>query len=102
MGLHYLNPDDEPRECPARCEQGWHRNDADTCSYACESCYGTGLLGDPEAKPDVDVFYGKIREVDAPGWLYDTGVGFLSNPQGPFPTEAAALTAAREANNDST
>lgn len=51
----------------------------------------------------VDVFYGKIREANTPGWMYvPLNVGALdkiappnSDPRGPYPTEAEALAAAR-------
>lgn len=55
MPLHYLNPDDEPRECDVCDGSGiapgydgvpWHNT---TCG-ACAS----GRLGNPDAGPDLD------------------------------------------------
>ena len=113
MPLYYSDPSREPRECPAceRCDEcsgeRWphDRHDAH-CSLAdgpqharaCSECNGTGRLGDPEARPDIDIrrslyrgeerFWFKVEPRIRSGALMDSG---------PYPTESAALTAARAA-----
>lgn len=66
---------------------------------------------DPHALPDIEVFYLDATEAGADdesepigaGWFYAFGFpGCLhdSDPVGPYPTEAEALAAAREGNEN--
>lgn len=110
MSLFYLNPDDEPRECPGL---EWERTVTEpdgwgvprvvagqrgiTHAHGCP-CNGTGRLGNPEARAEI-VIYG-------PHALMSNGdEGFVAYAARPAmgvrladgPTEALALEAAREA-----
>lgn len=110
MSLHYLDPDRELRECP-KCSK---LRNISTMSFAerrryqavadqCPGCGGTGRLGMEGAEPDVNVFtWGGTLDADR-GWYYaqwpplsDPTGETISPTFGPFPTEAAALAAARK------
>lgn len=106
MGLFYLNPDDEPRECPAFAFSRSipHPTDCPT------GCNGTGRLGGgkgPEIKTlELDDSWAPVirvpkaqRSYRGPGW-YARGCEYSALEGmnlGPFPTESAALEAARAA-----
>lgn len=102
MALYYLNPEDEPRECDA-CRDNLHVGYAVNCTptdgergdlWACAGCLGTGKLGNPDG-PRVHVF------VDPRGtWNWRDWVEWgdtQPEPHGTYPTESAALEAARKA-----
>ena len=94
MSLYYLDPNDEPRECrgcPACLNLDADPHDARHGICSSEWCHGTGRLGNPEAA--------KVRIVsNEAGWFALGRNGFsMGNQVGPYPTEVAALEAAREA-----
>ncbi len=100
MSLHYLNPDDEPRECPG-CD-GWGRVETNSSFGArrydphskmrdCNDCNGTGRLGVEGALPDVEI----AEQRGEWKWAL-VADGDLCTWFGPFPTETAALEAARK------
>jgi hypothetical protein len=97
MSLHYLNPDDEPRECPV-CDHGKVQDrPIGPCEWVtCSRCGGSGQLGNPDA-----------TKVEIMGWndYPNTGhhdpvtFGYRFETMewiGNFPTEAGALVAARK------
>lgn len=102
MSLHYLDPEREPRECPKCLGTGY----APCCGprdrergdlWACTECCGTGRLGVEGAEPDILTMQG------CGGWVYSLDTNQAAHPgggtlsvTGPFPTEAAALEAARK------
>ena len=84
MSLHRLD-ENATRECP-EC-----KGEVDT--WGCAICHGTGRV---PGKPDVEVIY-HMKGSENDGWY----VRRINGPyigDGPQPTEAAALQAAREAN----
>lgn len=96
MSLHYLRPEDEPRECsncgPSTPTAGLAER-IEECRIACE-CHGTGRLGAEGKEPDVRVF------VASNGWWWywrNESAAIAGMMGGPYPTESAALAAAREA-----
>jgi len=101
MPFYYLDPTREPQDCPA-CEEG------EVCEFepligerwsVCILCGGTGRLGVEGEEPDVEtVELPPIPEagIDEPQWFYRYP-GVRDALFGPYPTEAAALSAARRA-----
>ncbi len=82
MSLHFLDPDKAPRECPSCIDV--------IPGEMCTRCEGTGTLGDPEAKPDIEInFDGQVFWYRSPGET-------VLYPHECYETEAEALTAARE------
>lgn len=93
MALHYLDPEREPRECH-RCN-GAGNTSTGHGAMLCGRCNGTGRLGDPEARR-VEVAphpCGLPRFV----WRRFDPIAKYQQPWEPdnYPTEAAALEAAR-------
>jgi hypothetical protein len=108
MALYYLDPESEPRECQYCCDPIWKMPRHEYNSLDCpNSCGGSGRLGVAGAFEDVNVFrwggtgdalqghyWAPWPPVESP----ITGETVAAHgPYGPFPTEAAALTAARKA-----
>jgi hypothetical protein len=114
MGLFYLDAQREPRECPvkghfhgrapkdsagreycSRCSWEFMEHTNSVCPHDadCMTCHGTGRLGVEGARPDVEISH---SGVPGDGFMYRiptrSGQRF-----GPFPTESAALEAARAA-----
>jgi hypothetical protein len=122
MSLHYSDESKRPRACDGgtapRCdlcgsEMGLQTEDADGpchqwacfCNgghYAeCGACEGTGRLGDPEARPDIEVGQGGplgFSRVYADRWHW-RGLGAVATHWSAmgYPTEADAVAAARKA-----
>lgn len=106
MATFYIDPSDVPRECPGCHECSWPFLPGGS------SCNGSGRLGNPDGAR-VEVFYGfktmKGAIVPAAGYPdihalseQSTAQGWYAGWQGivraggPYPTEAAALEAARK------
>ena len=87
MSIHYLNPRDEPRDCPA-CLEGRAFGFSQLTRYKCKLCEGTGRLGNPDGARVL------ISGIPRAHYWSTTSV---KHGQGPYPTESAALAAAREA-----
>jgi hypothetical protein len=97
MSLHYLNPDDEPRECHRCVGEGTpYPSHPEGSQIECSTCHGTGQLGNPDA-PKVEIMgwddYPNTGHHDPVtfGYRFET-MEWIGN----FPTEAAALAAARK------
>lgn len=90
MSLHHLDPEQEERACPD-CTSGILCGEQPP--RVCKPCHGTGRLGNPDARPDVEVY-----ELPSGRWvarsLTDVSMD-LGKLLGSGPTQAAALTAAR-------
>ena len=84
--LHYLNPDNEYRDCPGcnGCKE-WLSNPSD--------CNGTGKLGDKDAKPEIEVIEWRSGVRTMYSWNAAIS-GFEDDTL--YPTEAKALAAARK------
>lgn len=104
MSIHYLNPDDEPRECE-RCKGAGYKNDRlivlDDLESLCNGCGGTGRLGNVDG-PRIFTSRSPDFADDHPmesGWYFgpDVEVGPVF---GPYSTESAALDAARAAHRE--
>ena len=93
MSLYFLDPEREPRECPGcpDCDSGFQYEGTSTFV----ACDGTGRLGDPDAKPDVEVRLEAV--IGSRRWFYFVLGSDVAGWVGPYPTESAALAAAREA-----
>ena len=102
MALYFSDESKRERECDYCGGRGEWSISTDGIEI-CRNCHGTGKLGDPRARPDLSVnrysdswhasqFKGK-------GWYYNCiGLDRIMGPrEGPYPTEQAALAAAREA-----
>lgn len=106
MAIHYLNPDDEPREC-RRCEvdgtgTGTLLDFDGTNPEPCDVCDGSGQLGNPDG-PSVDIREG----MDGKRWGWRIigrwNTALEAKHQGwnrPYPTREAALEAARKAQRE--
>ena len=93
MSLHFANPADEPRDC-FLCDGSGESGRSGNRIIGCSPCKSTGRLGNPDAKPDISVFFSARNN----GWCWrrtrdDQGIF----AHGPFDTEAKALAAARKA-----
>ena len=101
MPLHYIDPNDEPRECPGvgryDCVEGSVLFGDETCP----NCHGTGRLGNPQAEPEIrtrEFRTGDPMNRHLNGWYWaPPGDKYAAYEHGPYPTEAACLQAAREA-----
>lgn len=103
MALHYVNPNDEPRECMGCLGKGRPGGDT-TCDGTprqrrrprCSECRGTGRLGNEDGAA-FEVWYDDLETAEgAPaGWYYDAPS--MGDPSGPHATEAAAVAHARKA-----
>lgn len=115
MALHYLNPDDEPRECPGHCSEcgevwpctvergrdwvnaraiAFHTRSHKTRGCRANGCNGTGRLGREGAEPDVEV------ALLAGVWKWTRRLDPHDSWHGPYPTEADALADARKAHRE--
>lgn len=105
MSLYYLDPEREPRECHV-CD-GTGSYSSHECgvlrSAECGYCNGTGRLGVEGAEPDFEVRWNphnNRHDENAPGWRWSDLQGYAHHPSlwsEAFPTESAALEAARAA-----
>lgn len=109
--LHYLDESKRPRECDNCMGRGAHPDGGfEGFSVRCRDCHGTGRLGDPDARPDVETWRALVVTSQFPGrWFatiadprsgsfYSAGAKQVSLIPGVgFATEAAALDAARKA-----
>lgn len=101
MRLHYSDPSKQRREC-VRCRgEGVETVSPPTRTRlairdTCPHCHGSGRLGDPDAKPDVEVERGRDGRYAA---YRDAGSSINRRHRliGVYHTEAAALAAARTA-----
>lgn len=101
MSLHYIDPNDEPRECPS-CEGVGYRHIRQDCDGTYDGpendcpgdCNGTGRLGDPEKRAEIDVFlHDKGDFGEEWGWVGIAERCCLRF----YDTESEALAAARKA-----
>lgn len=99
MAFHFLDPDREPRACE-NCTEG---ADLSAGYYErCVACRGTGRLGVEGAEPDVEIIEEPESDLtSADQWYYTINPQArpISKSGGPFPTESAALEAARNTLN---
>ena len=66
MSLYYINPEDEYRDCKGCCVGTVQPGTIH--SFKCYQCKGTGKLGNPDAKPWIQVW-----EIESTGkWQADT------------------------------
>jgi hypothetical protein len=90
MPLHYLDPQDEPRPCPNKCDNGKLADLPRIAPFDCGICHGAGHLGNPNGP--------RVKLIQAPdGWIamHAETPGVWAMRGDPRPTEAAALEAAR-------
>lgn len=105
MSLHYIDPNDAPRECP-NCNHGecWrdvdYGGDHSTEHWECGSCNGTGRLGREGAEPEIEVYF-SMKGSENDGY-YARTVDGRHIGSGPHPTKASALAAARKALKEQT
>lgn len=98
MSLHHLDPEQEERACP-ECTSGILCGEQPP--RVCKPCHGSGRLGNPAAKPDVRIWWEGSGDTEGFYWTTRNSIlhprAFSNIAQGgPYPTQAAALAAARE------
>ena len=100
MSTHYINPDDEYRDCESCGGSGYAPGCTETDLslrgnlWACLMCDGTGKLGDKDAKPEIEVIEWRSGVRTMYSWKAAIS-GFEDDNL--YPTEAEALAAARKA-----
>ena len=108
MSHHYINPSDEYRDCESCDGSGYATGCTETDRlrgdlWACLLCDGTGKLGDPDAKPEIEVWE-YFMEGKSIGYFWNEhgtdemcGKPNGINSMSAFVSEAEALEAARKA-----
>lgn len=94
MPLYYLDESREPRDCPECVGSGVSvsASNSQAGTIHCPTCHGRGRIGDLDSEPDVEVARPYMPYTK---WYHR--VPFRPQWHGPYPTEAEALAAAREA-----
>ena len=93
MSHHYLHPEDEPRRCDGGCDsEGYLYTPERTW---CAKCRGTGKLGNPDAKPEIELDCRNSMSSDQTEVWYWVLIDVWDH-HGPFDTEAEALESARK------
>lgn len=94
MALHYLDPEQEPRACPECNGEGEACFEQPLIGerwIQCNRCSGSGRLGNPDAKRVETI---RITGGEGRYWQW-RAIGDAITDGTHYPTEAAALAAAR-------